>query len=460
MVARLVFDTLGREPRHYLVLLPLFVLMWPAVAMAGVPRQTLLALSMSAAFCLSTLLVQRMATREVVAMPIAARQLWLTRWWLGTAGAVFCTALPKLLSPPHDLSFALLSMLCDFAYTGVCLALWPVFDITPRGPLRVRTLIVRSGMILWLLTIGGGAIAWSFVLRPVLPADWGDLRGPAGLVMFVALAMTLRGYWYFPPAGVPRDVVRARAVQASGSPSRRTGAAKPARITGIAYVLWRDAVVSLVYAALVVSFVLLMSWLERPAGASATLDRAAFVLFPRPGEFFGRSGWLVLVFSCFPGGLLWPAILRHVRTLPISTPRIIALLVAIPLSRWLAVWAVLAMLFAVDGRAPARLGLDVLAAFIGIAALMQAIGLRWNHVRRTWMLAAAVVATLTAGVFVERFFPAVAAAAAGFGLSAPALAGVLSIAAACLLHYDTLTRRSSTYRLPPIGADVFTAGIP
>jgi hypothetical protein len=228
----------------------------------------------------------------------------------------------------------------------------------------------------------------------------------------------------------------------------------------MAYVLWRDGVVSLVYAALVVALVLVMSWFERPAGASATLDRAAFVLFPRPGEFFGRSGWLVLMFSCFPGGLMWPAVLRHVRTLPISTSQIIALLMAVPLARWLAVWAILAMLFALDGRAPARLGLDVLTAFTGIGALMQAIGLRWNDIRRTWVLAVTVAATLAAGVVVERLFPAIVAAAVGLGLPAPALVGLVSIAAAFVLHYDTLTRRSSTYRRSPIASDVFTPGIP
>jgi hypothetical protein len=463
MVVRLILDTLARGPGLYLLLLPVLVLGWPMVAMARMPREALLALSMSAAFCISTTLRQGMVTREVVIMPIAARDLWLARWWLGTVVAVLCTALPKLLVPMQGLSFALLSMLCDFAYTGVCLALWSVFDIKPRGPLWRRVLLVRSGMILWLLTIGGGAVAWSFVLRPVLPTEWAHLSGPAGLVMLVALAVTLLGYLYVPPQGAPREVARARASVASMPLPRSTASRRPTAsrtpITGIALVLWRDAVVSVTYAALVVGAVLLVWWFQSPAGISVTLDRIAYVLFPRPGEFFGRSAWLVLLFSCFPAGLFWYGILRHVRTLPISTMQIIGLLLAIPLSRWLAVWLIVAMLFALDGRAPARFGPDTLAAFTGIAALMQAGGLRWNNVRRPWMLLMVVFTGLVAIPLGQQFFPAVVAFAERFGLSAPAFVGLVSIAAACLLHYDTLTRRSATYRLPHIGYDAFTPGL-
>jgi hypothetical protein len=413
VTARLILDAFTRGSRVCLLSLPVLVYGWSMVAASRLPRETILALSMSVAFCIGAMLTQGLVTRAVVAMPIAARQLWLARWWLGTAVAVLCTALPKLLIPIHGWSFALLSMLCDFAYTGVWLALWPVFDIKPRGPLWLRAFLTRSGMILWLLTIGGGAAAWSFVLRPVLPTEWAHLRGPAGLVVLAALAVTLWGYRYSPPAGAPRELARTRSSPASPSPAHGQATKRAAtrrQMTGIGLVLWRDAVVALVYAAIVVGIVLVATWVERPAGVSAT------------------------------------------------TMQVIALLVAIPLFRWLAVWSIVAILFALDGRAPARLGLDTLAAFTGIAAAMHAAGLRWNNIRRASMLMVILAGLVVAALGVQ-IFPAVTALAERLGLSPPAFVGLVTLAGACLLHYDTLTRRSVTYRLPHIVYDAYTPGV-
>ena len=456
MVRRLIIDFLWRARGVPLALL----ILGCATTLAGrIPTDVMVALSMTAAFCAGPLMVDHLITREVFLLPVSGRQLWRARWWVTTVGAVIVIAIPKTAAiGRHGISFFLLSMLCDLAYVGVAPALWPLFNTQPRGPVWFRRAAIRLGMILWLLTLGGGAVVWPFVMRASLPTEWGHLAGPSGLVLGVALVLTVIGYRHTPAPGAPRNLMRGRGETNPVRPSGLAAARIPERLTGVSYVLMRDAQVSFAYAALVIGTLLVLGVLPDPAdGLSAHITYAADSVVPGTGEFFGRSLWLMLLFSCCPGGVQWQRVLRHARTLPLSTTQLIALLVAVPLMRWLAVWLVLALLFVLDGRAPRPFAADTLLAFTAIPALMHAVGLGMNHSRTTTVLGVMFVGLVTVTLSL-RFFAGIEEVAAALRLSMTALVGLVVLAAAVLLHYHTLTRRSATYRRPAAGYGVPVQG--
>lgn len=91
---------------------------------------------------------------------------------------------------------------------------------------------------------------------------------------------------------------------------------------------------------------------------------------------------------------------------------------------------------------------------------MHAVGLRWNNVRRMPVVRAVIVGGwVTIGLSV-RFFDLIEHAAASLWMPVPLFVGLVTLACAVVLHYDTLTRRNATYRLPHVAYDSFAPGMP
>ena len=448
MVRRIAFDFVRRQWRGYATILVILLLAWaggPPVWRAS--DATLVAVAMTAAFCLGPVLTGQFVRREVFLMPVSTRQLWLARWWLATVGAATVVVLPNLLVPRASTALTLAAALCALAYNGVYVALLPLLNARPRGSRRVRVAVLRGQAALGLFT-GLGGFAWAFLLRPWLPTAPEHLAGPAGFVLGAALLVTLAGYLHVPGPEVPALMNR-RAFEAAGREHASTLAMPPRpRLTGVRYLLWRDAAISLVYAGTVMAVLAALSVVTETGGPSAHIRRVTLSVMPGPGEPLSRLGWLVLLLSCAPAGLLWQNALRHVRALPLSAFQVSALLAAVALSRWLAFWLLAALLASLDSSVSVVFRPDALLAFVGIGSAVQAAGLRWTGTSPARLIiGASVTAGLVIGgsIWLADVLPA---AAAAVGASPWTFVGLITLASAVLLNLHTLTRRSATFRRP------------
>jgi hypothetical protein len=219
------------------------------------------------------------------------------------------------------------------------------------------------------------------------------------------------------------------------------------RLSGIAYHLGRDAVVAVTYAAVVVGGLFVVALALQPTGGLRTaFDRVMELV--TPGEVFPGLGLLlVLLISSFPAGLHWQRAVRAMRALPIAPVQLVALLLAVPLWRWLAFWAIGLALTAIAGRVTAPFPLDVLLALTGICALIQATSFRWSGARPTLLISVVIVALLIVSAVLS-VLGEIAVTAASLGLSLAMITGLLTLAAAALMNYHTLTRRAATYQRP------------
>jgi hypothetical protein len=142
-----------------------------------------------------------------------------------------------------------------------------------------------------------------------------------------------------------------------------------------------------------------------------------------------------------------------------------ALLLSVPLARWLACWMVAsAVLFGaglLGGHVFSMPRIDSLLAFTGVTAVSHAIQLRWAPARRSpsfgliMLVAAAFVMALLNGLLVP-----LETVARALTMITPFRVGLVTVAAAAALNYDSLTRRGATYRPGPAGFGVPAPGRP
>jgi hypothetical protein len=130
----------------------------------------------------------------------------------------------------------------------------------------------------------------------------------------------------------------------------------------------------------------------------------------------------------------FPAMLRHLRVLPISAARMNLLLVCWPIAVWLSAGLILfgAASLVLGEIVPARM--PVLLALAGLSALAGALTLRVTGIQRIFLLCVAVGL-----VPILHAFPVPQS-------STLALVGAGALALAAVLNHITL-RRSSTYRI-------------
>jgi hypothetical protein len=454
MVWRLMVDFVRREWRQYTPCL-MFVAVWPVPVVRRASDATAIALAMAMTVAIANPIVERFVRREIFLLPVSSRQLWLARWWLGVAGAVAWTELVKLTAWRGE-AFAVVSLLCDVAYVGATLALWTLLDVRPRGAVWLRRAVIRGQMILWLL-LAVGTIVWPFLLRAVLPVTFDDLAGVKGIGLATALALTAWGYLHTPSPEAPRQVVRTR-VESGGRRTisgQRTNAptaisrapTTPVLLSGVAYHLVRDAAVAIAYAAVVVSGLFVVAFALQPTGGlRPALDRVVDSV--ASGDAFPALGLLLLLLiSSVPAGLHWQRAVRLMRVLPMKPAYLVALLLAVPLWRWVAFWLLGFVLKALAGRPGGLFPLDGLLALTGIAALMQAISFRWSGARPAALIAIVTVGLIIASTALS-VMGEIAATAAGLGISLATTTAMTTLGAAALLDYHTLTRRTATFRRP------------
>jgi hypothetical protein len=478
MVRLMIADYVRRMFGSYVWCWLLLALIWPGVVSGMLSAGTGMAISMAIAFYIGPMVTAvSFARREVIVLPVSSRQIWLAKWIVATAGAAICTTAAKLTGMAGTMllagaapmpSLVMLSGLLDFAYTGALIGMMPVLDAKPRGPLAARRIALWARFALAILAVS--SVVWVFVFRAYLPSEWSDLSGVRGAVLVAALALTVAGYLYVPPAGLPRfvaprDFVRAPAPRfpARGRPHppataarqiTRTRVAILNRFSGVRYFLWREAVLWLfvVVAALVGLYAILLFGPARhaPSAIAELLEGFSQPLRSFP---YVDGGWFpLLVVSCFPCFPPLPSrpSPRHLRTLPLSTSALNALVLAVPVVRWLTNCLVVGAMFVLlTGSIPQSFRWGVLLWFVAFTAFAHALQLRWVEPRR-WFAAAVVVGLLIVTILARRTsVPILGAFVVAYPLNV-LLAGGVALMGAALLNHSTLTRREAIYRPAPL----------
>jgi hypothetical protein len=404
-----------------------------------------------------TPLVLHHVPRPLWYLPLSKRDIWRGSWLVATAGITVCTTGVKLLvmlvpEVRHSVGLAslALSSVYDFAATGVGCAL-VVIATRPQptsGPWRRASAFLRG---LAEFTLMGGLVLGLYGAIPIrhaLPTHWSDLTARSAAVLVAALVLTVATYFHTPVPQMPTNGVARRPRVSTAVPRfERSG------LSGLPRLLVHEAAWTLILGG---SFVVAAE--VAVFGAAAVLHvPQTFVELLRAQNLLLFSGTVqaplapgvidafhLLIWYAFFGASLaarFPAMLRNLRTIPLSVWQVNALLIAWPAAIWLTVWTgLLALQFLVVGPGLASLRLPWFILLVGVTGLAQTMTLRLYGPLKGLALAA------PAGLVpILHFLP----------VPSPALLlvlGVSGLLAAALLNHVQLAR-SSTYKnpRPPIG---------
>lgn len=342
-------------------------------------------------------LTLRFIPRPVFYLPVAKRDIWRAGWLFSTVGITLVTTAAKIAglialraTPPiEDLTPAItglagiaLSSVYDFAATGltcglVILATRPASTAAPWRQLSIGLVNIADALLpaAWFAGFYGASL-----LHGIVPTRWGQLTARSGTVLAAALVLAIATYFHSPspapranrPAAKPAAADRTRRVDAAG-------------LSGLPRLLVHEYVWALLVGAVLgigsVIVVLVNAHVRSPQDLAALLRLELGRLdgvMPLPGE--GADPFLVLVlFAGFAATIAarYPALMRHLRVLPLGTVRLQALLVAWPAAIWLTLWLVFITLhYLFVGAMVHSLHLPAFIGLAGISALAMASSLR------------------------------------------------------------------------------------
>jgi hypothetical protein len=455
MVWHLVVDHFRRSLNLRAGLMMLGTACWYGVATTG-GLGLALGLSLGGVLIAGPLSTLSLARREIRLRPLSRRQVWLAAWTSGTVAGTLCTTAAKVASVgvaallgAHGRvpwSFVALSSVCDFVYAGSAFGLvaLPILG-TPRPKARLpRVAHYAATNAVVLLLVGG--FFWGYVFRADLPTSWA-LSARQALALGAGAVLTLVGLRHSPKivATIGRTDIRARrAARAArqAAVARATFADQLSGLPFFVYSEWRSTLRGLaVGAVLMTAYAVLF---DRAESLPAFFNRFMLLPFQVPTPSFSSAEPLPWIFL----GLLGmaetaaPRMLRHLRTLPLSTTRLATGLMALPALEWTAIWTALAVLHVlVLHRAPADLRPSLFIALFGAGALAQALTLcpfRWSSLRLAVMFGlgalalVAVEATSDTAVWLRHLL-----ATAG---------GVSAAAIAWTIDYSVLRRAPTAYK--------------
>lgn len=400
------------------------------------------AASLGAAFMMGPLIIAGMPTeRAIWYLPISRRDRWRATWLVATVGPVTLTTAGKLLAQlvpgtPGSLGFSslALSSVYDFAYAGIGCGLVIVSARSHPARGLARHVSVLIGAIRAVALVGG--LFWGYAIRNLLPTRWSDLSSVTGTMLAAALALTIAAYFHTPgPAA--RSILWAPRQHPKTATSR---AGRMEGLTGLPRLLVHEYVWSVLFGGfLVVTFGVVVfvsgALMHSPASYGGFLRMQSLLLFDGAiAQERGQVFDLIIWYGLFAGTLVsrFPAMIRHLRVLPLRASQLNMLLVAWPVLMLLTVWTVLLGLhYVVLGQPVASLRPALFIALVGSSAIMRALTLRWPGYS-AWVFGL----TISVVPMVRLFGPSSAALA---------ILGLGGIAAAAALNHATLMR-SSTYR--------------
>jgi hypothetical protein len=427
VVRLIVLDQLRQMRAAYLMIGALVTLVW--LAFAGGPRDMSLVVAFSILWaCVAGPLMTftNLARKEFTVLPVSRRQLWQARWLLGTVipvavtatGAAVALAMAPVLPVGNQahLDTFILAALCEFAYLGVISGLLVLLS-RRRSRLSPWRGGDRAIDALALVVLIGGFFGGEFLIRPYLPVRWADLRSVTGVVLAAGVALAVASYFHSPGRGgraFARLAPGAKPRTAAGSALRQVS-----RLTsGFVSILW-IILGWCVFASVIVAIVGLL------AGN------------PFRGLQNHTALWIIMaIFITRPD---WRSRLRALRTLPIGTSKLNAMLLGTSAALWLSVWATLAILHVlVPGRVGDILRPEWIAGLIGLSMLGVSFDLQSRWAIKGAMLALALALIVGSARYLH----------VGSTMVWPAwiLLGVAALSAAALLNHYALTRSSSIYK--------------
>jgi len=466
MFARLVVDVLRRWAGVYglvtlLVAGVTFSLHLPDLQPLPGDVGKSLALFLAFLFC-PQMAMCAFVRREFQTLPLSRRDFWLARWLIGTVGTATWVMLARTIAVSvaiasgipvaESAASVLLTWPIVFVYSGAFFGLAAQAAKSPAlvALFRRRTdprVVGKTMLIIGGLAGAGGVLGmWSGLpQRALWPANWEGFWGPPGIAAIVALMLTLAGYRHQPASGPGHSPFRGSSLDTSPGSPLMTPMGR--RFSGISLLLWQGLVRGLGTGIFLLTLMLVLQP-HRPTFAERILEIAhrfdEGIVFKYAGGFLPiiDSIWfpLIVIGSFNP---LTPS-MRHLRTLPMSTATLNALLFAGPLPHFVSLiggFTILHVLFA--GSLP---HFDVASCMLsfGMAALAHTWQLTFGGMFRmffSWTLVIAVV--LVVGVAMRFTLPSPLDL-----LMLPATIGASMMMAAAVWNHSLLTRRTSLYRAP------------
>jgi hypothetical protein len=453
-VRLLVADLLRRKRRTAIYVVIVVAATWWMTAEFSQGPSRAIGASMAMAFLFGPLFMG-LVPRPIWYLPVSRREIWRASWLVATVAATLVTTGAKLIAmlvPVVRESFGpsalLLSSACDFAYTGIGCALAIVASrpLPMSGPWRpfahAGKAVAEAAPVfgpIGALLLGGlyGGFEWP-AAGPLLPGHWGDLTPRHGAVLAAALSLALATWFHVPVPPTPAARVATRTRDRS-----RTRRLEPRGTAGLRRLLAHEYAWTMVCTAVLVggSVVVVAILASLPySGAGVTgFVRTALLVFGQtipPPPAGGHQAVIVLIlFACFGASIVarFPAMIRHLRVLPLGSLRLGLLLLGWPWLLWLSIWmAWLVLHLSFVGEGPTSLRPASFAALAGMSALVQGIGLRFTGRSHAFGVGASLV-IVPIMLFVE---PLPAASLV--------IAGMSALAAAALNH--VALRRNDTYR--------------
>jgi len=442
--ALLITDLVKRQRRfagYYAVTLAALWWFWWALLDTGDLLQPF-GYSMGIAFMLGPQLSLRNAPRAVWYLPVSRRDIWRTLWLASTVGVTALATTAKLIALLASSRLAAgfgavtLSAVYDLAYcgTGCAIVALTTRPRPPDAPWRQMS-AAAAGMSDLLLPLGGVAVAAVPLFHGALPTHWSDFTAVPGSVLAAALLVTAAGYFHVP---VPARVAPSGEAAPGANDRRRTVAGG---LSGLPRLFVHEYVFTLAVGTVLVvgstAVILVASHVrtfdELVAFLQLELGRVDGRNLPPEG---GADPFVVLALLASFGATLaarYPAMMRHLRALPLGSGRLQLLLAAWPTVIWLQVWiAYIGLHYLVSGVMVQSIHAAAFVGVAGLSAVTVASSLYLNGPRHAVVFSSLLVVPML--LFV------------GFPPPWTSLAfGVAALVAAIVLNRASL-RRGATYR--------------
>ena len=399
--------------------------------------------------------------REFHILPLSDRDFWLARWVIGTVGTATWLTLARTIG----VSVALANGIPVVDNAASPLVFWPLafvysgafFGLVAQGA-RSPALValcermaspkaVGKKMLAGALLGGAGTLLISpGVLQRVLwPASWAEFNGIAVVIAGAALAFTIVGYRHQPARGPAQSPFRVSDL------ARPRGTARPMTMHGLfsgaSLLVWQGILRGLATSGFMLVMLIVLQP-HRPPFADRILEIARRfdegILFKYAGGVVPiiDNMWLPLIVVGAFTPLTWS--LRHLRTLPMSTATLNALLFIDALPHIVCLLSGFSLLHLLIAGSLPRFDVASCVLSAGIATLAHSWQLTFTGAFRiffSWVLV--VVLVLLVGAAMRLPLPAPLGM-----LTLPATIGAGMMLGAVAWNHWLLTRRTSPYLAP------------
>jgi hypothetical protein len=399
-------DHVRRNRSNFLVAVLATTTFWFVSGWDPLGASIAIATSLGVTIVLGPLLtLQSFGSREILLRPISPRDLWRTRWWVSTILPVGLVATGQVLGlllarsvwtrPGVSLEIAGLSSMYDFAYAGMFLGLMALvqFPSAPYPPGIPGVLKkARAALAVVALVV---MFSLPFVTFRVMPATWLQMTWATAAGLLAAFGLTIVGFLATPNITVAPTPREKRLPESRG----RFLAALFANVTGLRRMALKTAGTALFYQSvfivLIVGGMAIVSPLFDGRHESLAFHLRDMGLLPFETDSASKGLFMLYILGNL--GLMWYPMLggdalistlRHLRTLPLTTSRLTAAVVGIPMTSWATLLLLLTVIHAtVTRQLPAPAALVQFVCLMAIHSVVRALDVKlgWSPSRMFWI---------------------------------------------------------------------------